>query len=257
MMGDFCLAGPGGFGGQGGRQAWSGRAGQRGFQGMGQRPGPGFGDGSFGPGARGMAPFWESESVVEELGLTDDQVSRLAESREVTLDALEDMDGAVYDAREALHEEMSKDAPDLATASDLLDDVSDAMNERKQVVLNHAVLVRNVLSAEQEDALPGAMRQGRRAARGAMMDVHREVREAIFDGATLEEVYAIIDSHDLPDQIAERAKTMAERRFDRQQGVGEKAGTPTRKSDMRPRAGENMMQNRDATGTRGPRSPRR
>lgn len=195
--------------------------------------GPGFGAGGpgFGPGGPGgpggvyggvgralegagrlLIPFWENEEVVAELGLTEQQIIALAESHEVTRLQLEETQGTVRDAGQALREEMEKDNPDGAAASSLLNEMTAAANEKGQIILAHAVVVKTVLTEEQEDALPDAVRKQGRELRGELQDLRADVRDTLQNGGTLEDVLALIDAAEIPDPMKDRLSEMAERR---------------------------------------------
>lgn len=194
-----------------------GPEGPRGPQGPGGPGGPG---GFGGPGIDGalaratalMIPFWENDDVVEKLGLTDSQIQSLAESHSVTKESLEAGEGSVREAAEALREEMERDNPDLTTVNDLVDTVTEASNEKSKLILGHAVVVKNVLTEEQEELLKDHARGAREEHGPEARRLMQEAREIVQGGGTLDDVIALIEGSELPDNAKDRLIKMAEQR---------------------------------------------
>ncbi len=202
-------------------------------RGHGQRPGHGPGPGmnaGFGmmaPSARKlgavMFPFWENDEIADELELSEDQIDAMAESHALLTEQLEDTQGSIADAGGALKEEMEKDSPDASTVNELIDELTEATNEKSRIILGHAVVVKNVLTEEQEDELPGVSRELMREFRGDLRDLRQEIRQTLVEGGTLDDVAAVIDSYELPEPLGEIVYNMTERLLERRESRPEDA----------------------------------
>ncbi|MDK2970331.1 MAG: hypothetical protein PWP23_86 [Candidatus Sumerlaeota bacterium] len=133
-----------------------------------ERPGGGIAGeaGRGGPGARQHPPFalnkfWEKEEIVTALALTEDQVANLADSHALTVESLEASKGAIKDAHEALRAVLEVDDPVLADVNAAIDEITAAMNEKMKIVNSHRVVVKTVLTAEQEELLKEYAKENR------------------------------------------------------------------------------------------------
>ncbi len=180
--------------------------------------GPGFGsplDGAMRKAQGIMMPFWENEDVADELGLTADQVDALATSHALTKEQLDATDGSIRDAAEALRDAMEVDNPEISEVNEAIDEVTAATNEKAKIVLGHAVVVKNVLTVEQLEELPGLMRDQGREIRELMRELMQDIRETVKNGGTYDDVVVLIETSELPDHAKERALKIAERLKDR------------------------------------------
>lgn len=220
-------AGKQGFGGRHGGDPASGwHAGPAfGGPGPGGPDGPGFGGPRppFGPGgpggpggpladaARIMFPFWEDADVVAAINLTDEQIAALKTSQDLAKEELDSTKGSIEDAGKAIHEEMQKDNPDLATVTTLTDNMTKAINEKTKVVLGHAVTVKTVLTAEQEEGLKDAVRDSIEKRRDSFGDLRSQIRETLQNGGTIDDVKALVEDADLGPPYDHIAKSLIER----------------------------------------------
>lgn len=185
----------------------------RGPQGPGGWDGPGgFQVPGFEAAAALMIPFWQNEGVVEKLALSESQITALSESHALAKEKLQESEGSIREAGKALREEMGRDNPDFAAASALLDRLTEATNEKGKIVLGHAVVVKNVLTSEQEEALKGHARGAREEHGPEARRLMEEAREIIQGGGSLEDVIALIEGSELPDPAKDRLIKMAEER---------------------------------------------
>lgn len=183
------------------------------------RQGHGKRQGHFGhppnPEHKALFPFWENERVSKELGLTSEQTAALAESHELLRGQLESSQDSIKAAREALRAEMEKDNPDLQTVYKLSDAVAEAQNARKRLVLGHAVTVKNVLTAEQEQTLRDNAPGHARRRMGELSQMREEIRESLRSGGNREDVRAILSEHDVKGPMRDRLMDRLERRASR------------------------------------------
>lgn len=189
---------------------WGQGRGQRGQQG-----GPHFGE---------RACFWDDEELVDAIGLTDEQVNLLQKSYDETEKALEGFeDETPADYHNAIKEALDADAPDLAEVNAAIDAMTDSQNAKMKALLGHRVVVKNVLTEEQEQELQDYRRDRVRDNRDQMRQAIREVRDLVRDLAKdglSEEDQAEIDAalEDLEPQVRERVENRLERIEQRLQG---------------------------------------
>ncbi len=179
--------------------------------------GPGGGplEGAIGHAMRSLHPFWDDDNLTTDLNLSVEQIASLEESHELTKTKLEETEGSVRDAGETLREEMQKDSPDIAVVNGLVDTLTEATNEKAKIVLGHAVVVKNVLTAEQEETLKKNARHGGPESAGELRQLLQEVRGIVHNGGTLDDVKQAIDDSDLSDPMKDRAIKMAEDRAEK------------------------------------------
>jgi len=132
-----------------------------------------------------LLPFWQSPRIAEHLGLTDDQIAALEASFQAAITALEAQQGAIPEARKALREALAVDEPDLDAVLAALEALKAAEAEREAIILGHVVVVKNVLTAEQEEKLAALRRQQppdlQEAIRRAMEELTPLVRRLLQD----------------------------------------------------------------------------
>lgn len=217
--------------------------------------GPGFG----GPGLPGLDgplakagklafPFWENDQIAEDLELTDEQIEALEESHEIMKEGLEASKGSMIDLGKQLKEEMEKDSPNAATVNDLLDQITAEGNEKARLLLGHVVVVKNVLTEEQEEALPDAAKAVFREHRDDLSELRRDIRETLRDGGTIDDVAAVIDSYELPEPLGDIALKMTERILEHRNN---------RPDDERPRFGRGEQKGDNQKGAEQERRPLR
>lgn len=101
----------------------------------------------------GFVKFWNDEELVAELGLSPESIALLEQSYTDTKAALDANRDAAKAARTALRDEMEKDAPDAATVDSLIDEVSRTHTIVAKEMAGHRVVVKNLLTEEQEEIL--------------------------------------------------------------------------------------------------------
>lgn len=109
-----------------------------------------------------FARFWDDEELVAELGLTQSQIVLLEQSYTDTKAALEANRDAAKAAREALRTEMEKDSPDPAAVDAAIDAVAATHTVIAKEMLGQRVVVKNLLTPEQEDILEAHRRENGR-----------------------------------------------------------------------------------------------
>lgn len=181
--------------------------------------GPGF-DGPLARMARVMIPFWQNEELAAELNLDQSQVDQLEKSHAATKEGLEATDGSIEEAGKALKAAMEQDNPDAAAVNAAVDRLTQAMNEKAKIILGHGVVVKTVLTEEQEAALKEAGPKYGREHAEKFRGVVDEIRDTVANGGTLDDVKAIIEQSDLPPGAKKLGVRMAERRW--QQATGKK-----------------------------------
>lgn len=222
--------------------------------------GLGFGQG-FGPGPAGPRPgmgihrpmpgphlvrFWDNEELVVELGLTEGQIAQLEASYQTAKEVLQAAAGSLEEAHQALRAALDVDSPDAEAVNAAIDNVTDAHNERMRIVIGHRVVVKNVLTAEQEEALRN-FRVERRP--GPVSDQDRDrlhifqglVRQLAADGELSEEDWALINEKiaGLPEEEQARIRERIQNHMS--QGLTPPAGPAGPPADGRLRQGRRAL----------------
>lgn len=161
---------------------------------------------------KALFPFWQDAEIASQLGLTDTQVSQLEESWKLVKAELESSEGNLREIGEDLREELQKDSPDLNTVNGFADQFTNDLNAKGKAILGHAVTVKTVLTAEQEEQVKGLIRKALESKREALGDLRDEIRESFQNGGTMEDAEAIIDASDLGEPYETIAKNMLHRR---------------------------------------------
>ncbi|MEQ8821237.1 MAG: hypothetical protein RLY93_13430 [Sumerlaeia bacterium] len=192
-----------------------------------ERPhGPEGPEGPRHPHARLLLPFWENPEIVEAIELTDSQIALLEDSLEVTSDTLAVLKEEAKDLKGDLREVLEQDAPELDAVYAAVDAKAVVRVGIEKAVLGHVVVVKNVLSAEQEEALKQFLRDRERPdrpgreGRDAINDIREELRGYLEDGVLTEEEWAAIDEilAPLPEGMQDRIREGIERRLNRRDG---------------------------------------
>jgi len=174
---------------------------------------------------RELVPFWEDEELVEAIGLTDGQIDLLEENLAATEAALEGLEGTVRDAYRALHETVKVDSPDIDDVNTAIDEATAARNELMKVLIGHRVVVKNVLTADQEEALREYRRERIRErlpeVLAALQELRSTVRELLSDGELSESDWEQINAllEDAPERAQDRIRDRIERFEDREPGA--------------------------------------
>ncbi len=204
------------------RVAWADKGG-RGHRGGGERgphgpdmpPFPGhqlFADGAPIQQLDKMIRFWDDEELVAELGLTESQIDLLEESYQVSKETFEATKGDVKDAYETLREVMDADSPDADAVNAAIDAATEAQNVAMKNFLGHRVVVKNVLTEDQEETLHDYRRtRGREIAnemRGKIHEFRGFVKDLLEDGSLSDDDWAQIDEKiaDLPERMQEKVR---------------------------------------------------
>ncbi|MCC6545713.1 hypothetical protein IT570_00985 [Candidatus Sumerlaeota bacterium] len=175
---------------------------------LGGRVGPLLENGPFAGALKALFPFWQDADIATKLGLTSQQVSQLEESWTLAKSELESGKGDLRDIGKELREELQKDNPDLATVDGLADQFTNDLNAKGKAVLGHAVTVKTVLTAEQEEQVKELVKKALADKREAMEDLREDIRESFENGGKMEDAEAIIDASGLGEPYETIAKNM-------------------------------------------------
>jgi len=183
------------------------------FGGPGQGPGGGQREGDE---LRHLTRFWDDSELVEAIGLSEGQIDALEASFVETELALEAVEGSVRDAHEAIKDTIEVDSPDVGEVNAAIDSATAARNELMKILLGHRVVVKNVLTAEQEDALREYRRDHLRE-RIAGVREHMEgfrgvIRGLLEDGSLSAEDWETINAllENLDPEVADRIRERIE-----------------------------------------------
>src|SRR5690606_2080333 len=90
-----------------------------------------------GPLMERFGPFWEDQELAAEMGLSEEQVEKLAASFEETKQALDETSGTLKAAHDELHDLMESDSPEADAVYKALDEVTRSLNEKGRILLGH------------------------------------------------------------------------------------------------------------------------
>ncbi|MEO8378019.1 MAG: hypothetical protein ABI579_10140, partial [Candidatus Sumerlaeota bacterium] len=167
-----------------------------------------FQNGPLAQAVKAMFPFWQDETIAAKLNLTADQIKQLDESWTIAKSELESGEGSAREIGDSLRDELKKDNPDLATVDGIADKFTSDLNAKGKAILGHAVTVKTVLTAEQEELLKDTVHETLEGKREAMEDLREQIRESFQNGGKMEDAEAIIDSSDLGEPYQTIAKNM-------------------------------------------------
>lgn len=117
-----------------------------------------------------ISPFWESEKVVEKLGLSNEQLEELAEVEYQFEKANIELESQIKIARLTLERLLSREKLAKNKLAELVNELSRARMKQTEILLEKKIKVRSILSLEQwKECEKGRRRLGRRLreARGA------------------------------------------------------------------------------------------
>lgn len=184
--------------------------------------GPGGPGGPEGPGGppdspqaihRAMMPFWENEELSADLGLSEEQVKLLTESHAIAEEVIEAHRDTVEAAGKALRDEMQKDAPDAAAVKDLATKFAAERQTIAHAGLEHAVHVKNILTADQEKTLRSNAREFGREQMERLGELRGEIRDILVNGGTLEDVKALLEDEGVPERLQKVVLRRVEQRM--------------------------------------------
>ncbi|MBI5155551.1 periplasmic heavy metal sensor [Candidatus Poribacteria bacterium] len=201
--------------------------------------------------------FWDDPDLVEAISLTGDQIKLLEDSYTETKAALEESKGTLREAHDALREAVEADTPDIKTVNKAVDAVTEAQNQKMKELLGHRVVVKTVLTTEQEEGVESFRRDHVRgivaSAREEIRDLREQVRELASDGelsdADWDQINGTLDSMEprLRDRVQNRLREFRE-------GGPEAGPPPGLEDEAGPRPRHERRQ--DGTGYEGRRGRR-
>ncbi len=147
---------------------------------------------------RDQGRFWDKPELAEAIELTEDQIEALEASYTEAQLSFEAIEGSVRDGYKTLRETIETDEPDIVEVNEAIDAATDAQNEAMKILLGHRVVVKNVLTADQEEALREYRRDNFRERfqeiRERMGEFRGVLRDLLEDGTLSSEDWEQIDA---------------------------------------------------------------